>query len=1037
MEPWQGGGAPWCIGSVFPAPQVLAGADAGPLGPLLFDGVGLPQRLLSTGSPLPLFESSVPSVSEQKEEFLSFSGDAYVPEDLLEEHLQEDILLRKGLSAYGSQILGNRLQLVECRDGDYALFFPTGSNADRIGGALCSRDTVKKWHVSTNAPSRHSEQPLWNSSISLRQPIFQLSAVRKDPWDPDCGCLVAARSLYKVQFLTANQEGLEVDFTLPMTASFGKYVSHVAWNQHIQGEAAVVLETGEILLFDLQRGWSANSLNAKASYNIPQSLNSTTSFSVSTRRISRPRSKIAMHKKKIKPPPVSNPFEWWQCEYAWHPKTLLVAGSREVSLMDFRVKHGVVADQSGCSSSSTEPLAQNFNASVVARIPGVGRTAGYLNRAGVSDVIQSFARADHDGSYEFCVSTKKNLLLFDTRQPRSPLLQWLHGMEAEPPSLLAMCPIPSPSEESSVTPSCKGKVILAASFHSGNIQAFSYGPHPAPSLPPPNGLMSTLKLSHLDDRIYAWGLPSKVVVPRANPNNWATILDSSMNIFQQENNRPASSRRAWDHLAGLVVLPRDFGKVHRLETEDDLHDRRGFSLMQLTGEGNVLAQHFQAAGRLRSVGSRVSPMKNSNADPTGIKSRSKRCNVTKLACFLNYIRNGSGLPASNDSGPSKNDHEPDDVTMESGLDSEDQHALVPWGLSKGGSLSQLVSKTGNSGLKGDGFLIELHQDSNREKVMALVAEALQQLSVPLSIYEIAHLVLRRYLPADLEKLAAGMPADGQPHYLRKYLSMLLTSHVPEGSLIEYKSQEGSLGSSMEALTVPLPVLLDNFSSEDRNKKSVNQQTDSEMEETHLSVITQSSSSTPLSILQDGCDHVRRALHSLKTELRSRELVPDLSLADSVEAWNDIHTGSGGFDVSHLVQYQTSDRESVLPRIHGKPIRGQPLNMALSMDIDQHNSEPSIFGGNLSEAGGGQTSVLDKQAIGTFFGTYVDGYDSLSTQQVLEDSHLCPIQLPFIASSETCETANSTSLSSLRDQFKQWQHTFVPYRKFCRNNLPSQ
>ena len=50
---------------------------------------------------------------QQKEEFLSFSGDAYVPEDLLEEHIQEDILLRKGLSAYGSQILGNRLQLVE------------------------------------------------------------------------------------------------------------------------------------------------------------------------------------------------------------------------------------------------------------------------------------------------------------------------------------------------------------------------------------------------------------------------------------------------------------------------------------------------------------------------------------------------------------------------------------------------------------------------------------------------------------------------------------------------------------------------------------------------------------------------------------------------------------------------------------------------------------------------------------------------------------------------------------------------------------
>ena len=162
---------------------------------------------------------------------------------------------------------------------------------------------------------------------------------------------------------------------------------------------------------------------------------------------------------------------------------------------------------------------------------------------------------------------------------------------------------------------CSGKVILAASFYSGNIQAFSYGSHPIPSLPQ-NILKSTSKLSHLDDRIYAWGLPSKVVAPRATPNNWATILDSNMNFFQKENNKATSSKRTWDHLSGLLVLRRDF-QVHRLETEDYVYDCRGFSLMQLTGEGNILAQHFQAAGRLHSVGSRLSPMKNSDADPTG------------------------------------------------------------------------------------------------------------------------------------------------------------------------------------------------------------------------------------------------------------------------------------------------------------------------------------------------------------------------------------------------------------------------------------
>lgn len=53
--------------------------------------------------------------------------------------------------------------------------------------------------------------------------LLQLSAVRKDPWDPDCGFLVAARSLYKVQFLSANQEVLVVKFLVKLIDGEGLY----------------------------------------------------------------------------------------------------------------------------------------------------------------------------------------------------------------------------------------------------------------------------------------------------------------------------------------------------------------------------------------------------------------------------------------------------------------------------------------------------------------------------------------------------------------------------------------------------------------------------------------------------------------------------------------------------------------------------------------------------------------------------------------------------------------------------------------------
>lgn len=72
--------------------------------------------------------------------------------------------------------------------------------------------------------------------------------------------------------------------------------------------------------------------------------------------------------------------------------------------------------------------------------------------------------------------------------------------------------------------------------------------------------------------------------------------------------------------------------------------------------------------------------------------------------------------------------------MKSGLSSEDEGALVQWSMSADSSLNQIVSKAGNPSLEGDVFLLELHEDSNREKVTTLVAEALQQTNVPLSMY---------------------------------------------------------------------------------------------------------------------------------------------------------------------------------------------------------------------------------------------------------------------------------------------------------------
>jgi len=73
----------------------------------------------------------------------------------------------------------------------------------------------------------------------------------------------------------------------------------------------------------------------------------------------------------------------------------------------------------------------------------------------------------------------------------------------------------------------------------------------------------------------------------------------------------------WDRLSGLVLLPQSCQNTYIVEAEDLRRNCRGFSLMQLTGGGDILAQQFEAADKLRSAGWQSSPMRSSNADPTG------------------------------------------------------------------------------------------------------------------------------------------------------------------------------------------------------------------------------------------------------------------------------------------------------------------------------------------------------------------------------------------------------------------------------------
>lgn len=192
-------------------------------------------------------------------------------------------------------------------------------------------------------------------------------------------------------------------------------------------DAAVILESGEVRIFDVQHAGFSHQLNplqlnAKGLYKIPRQ---DPPISLSTNPIQRTKKKLRIAMKERKPPTKVEglPFEWWRCEFAWHPKILLVAGSKEVSLMDFRVKFTGAYAQLGPLPKESGDVAQDCHTSVVARLPGCANSAGYGNRPSVDDAFSSFARADHDGMYQFATTTRRHIMLFDTRRPHTPLLQ--------------------------------------------------------------------------------------------------------------------------------------------------------------------------------------------------------------------------------------------------------------------------------------------------------------------------------------------------------------------------------------------------------------------------------------------------------------------------------------------------------------------------------------------------------------------------------------------------------------------------------------
>eukprot|EP00249_Psilotum_nudum_P012335 c23725_g1_i2 orf=564-3305(+) len=748
---------PWCVGSIFPSPQLMTGVPAEPLGPILFDKCGT-ERVLSTGFPLQYsFIQSIQKPSVQVKEFLKSHEDAFFPLENLVSYLQEDVSLNIAMATNNNQLYGNRLQGIKCGEGVYQLFFPVGENMDQIGSITFS---------SVNVPCiKQSDNMQYPRSSSVCQPILQIAAQAEINGEDECAASLAVRTSYQIHWLTAHTKDKHTSFDSRAVANFELRASHVSWNPYLPYEAAVVFDNGMVRLFDLNSGHNGGSVFA-------------TNLSYVRPVIPRSESRFLKQTNMEKPMTGSvdiggSLFEnrWWHCEYSWHPRTLLVAGCKEVCLFDMRDNPRGRQDHGSCTVA---------NASYI-------RGLGICNQVLKEDCFGGFARADHDGMYQFATASKQHLLLFDVRKPLTPVLQWEHGMR-ESPRLLFMCPLSAlrPCFEGRFRwSSGAGSVILAVACQSGDTHAFCYGPKPPNAQPNWESVENTPchMRSDLDHIMYSWELPSKVVISKECSTAEDSVLNSTRAITTSIQRK--AMRVQVENVVGLYICP---GVSFPTLQSGHNNDQPGFNMLQLTGSGAILVHRYRVSRNIDRKPSEAPPKPMPLiVIPEKVKLSTCHYMIEPLPAFLAYIREGSVCPVY--------------LPNNSAFGKE-------WAVNESGAVADLkeIKEVDH------GILVD-------SKIRGIYLEVAKLITIPVSIYEISHKVLWRSLARDLSSVAAETRKD---HAVRrryytgldfpqifppsKSHSLLVDASDLQADDMDLKNE--SMNSIYVGPVVPLPVVLE-------------------------------------------------------------------------------------------------------------------------------------------------------------------------------------------------------------------------------------
>lgn len=436
------------------------------------------------------------------------------------------------------------------------VFFPAGENSDRVGFSLLSvKDGILGLHSQREDFFHVVEEGnvhCQRITCLLVNPVDENDFTKHNNIVTAVGLLMVCRKYsvywYRVGITTVvkqNENSVCLDYVGSANAKMlmGNPIANACWSPHLREECLVLLESGDLLLFDVN-------------YSSVRKANSTFLFSGYNSFVNKKVQVPLSDKLGLKEDSCSKVRQWFGCDFSWHPRIFVVCHRNEILLVDLRSS----GECSVCCLLKLEMLT-------------LGKNDGFF----------SLSRMESDG-FCFTVATRYLLLLIDVRKPLIPVLRWAHTVRnPRYMNVFRLSELRANAKEAKYKwASESGYCVILGSFWDNNFSLFCYGPGD-------NGDGSVRsEVSKFCNSYYAWGFPSEFSLSGSD------CKCGSCSVREEFWKSSLPVWTDWRHKKELIL---GFGilKPDLSAKLSSFGSFGGFTLIRLTSIGKLEAQNYLAA----------------------------------------------------------------------------------------------------------------------------------------------------------------------------------------------------------------------------------------------------------------------------------------------------------------------------------------------------------------------------------------------------------------------------------------------------------